>query len=412
MTKPFQLAAAREQSAFQTGQKLGGFTLGSMIGVGVMGEVWEAVHERTDHLVALRIFDLVGVPGGLQSLRHEFEVARALRHTNIVRVYGLKSSEETALLAMELIRGWSLDRLSEILRERSLRFPPAAVLDVGLALVRALDYAWTKPDIDGAPLQLVHRDLAPAKIQVSMMGDVRVGGFSVARTLGSSGRTATGVIKGGIECMSPERMTGSSKLGPPTDLWAVGVILWELATGRAFYGSSRLTRIARTCRERSNVEEAATLAGFFPDLAPIVQRLLARKFEARPQTAAEVLLQLETLAASSPCEGGLQQVAAQVPALERIGDGPGPSPEACSWDEIVVRVGGQRPGIPREGATPRVHEPGRGVCWRPGTLPPAPDDGGQRTQDWTTVPEEDPGGTDDWSTIDETWDKDWEDDDD
>ena len=208
------------------------------------------------------------------------------------------------------------------------------------------------------------------------------------------------MLKGGLESMAPERMLGSRQFGPPTDLWSLGVMLWEMGTGRPFFPSSRLKDIAQTCRARSPDEEATSLAAFFPDAAVLVRGLLQRDHDQRTQRAADVVKELEALAEASPCEGGAQQLMDRIAVLEQMEPTGQTSTEGCTWDAILGTAGPLRV-VPRPGATPRPHRPGRGGCL---SYEPQGAWGRNqvaehfRTADWSILPDDESGRTDDWST--------------
>ena len=399
-----ELREVEERSSFQRGDRLAGFVLHRLIGLSVTGEIWQARHERTQNLVAVRLFGLMGLPGGMETLRHEAELSRHLRHPNIVRVFGLKTSSEAAMLVTELVEGRSLAHLLRTTREHGLSFPPAAALEVALGIARALEHAWDGPDAYGAPYRIVHRDLTASKVLIGWDGQVRIGGFSVARAASDLRRTRTGVIRGELSCMSPERLEGSELLGPPTDLYSLGVLLWEMGSGRPFHQSTRLTSIFRTCRERSPDEEARVVGELIPDAAPLVRRLLQRDFDQRPQLASEVVEELEGLLRTTPCEGGILQLVDRAEVLEAMEPGGEASVGSCPWDTVVELAG--RPRVEaRDGATPRPHPSGPGICGVRRSRS-AREVAEVSTSDWTSLPDDDSTQTADWTALtieDEEW---------
>jgi hypothetical protein len=199
--------------------------------------------------------------------------------------------------------------------------------------------------------------------------------------------------------MAPERLEGSKQLGPPTDLYSLGVLLWEMGAGRPFYDSGRLTSIFRTCRERTPDEEAESLATFIPDVAPLVRRLLQRDFDERPQLASEVVAELERLVAATPCEGGAAQLLDRIEILEAKEPVGGQPPGICPWDAIIEVAGALR-GASRSEGTPRPHDPGLAVCGRRArdrAAAGAEDD--VSTADWSTVGHDRAADTADWSML-------------
>lgn len=338
---PWQRGIESDQSAWKAGTHLGSYRLERLLGTGSFGEVWEAA-DRTvpdaPRRVAVKILSVYGVPGGLAALRHEAEVCADLNHPNIIEVLGVQSSDEAAWIVMEFVPGPTLQQTMRLLAHRGLRLPRAPLLDVGIGICRALGYAWAAAGRDGEPLHILHRNLRPAEVMLSEEGEVKVGGFSLARVAQDDRKTATGVIRGSPTYIPPERWRGSEMNTPVSDLYSLGVLLWELAVGGRFFPKIHVGEMFELLERRTPEEEAAVASVLFPELAPLLESLLQRDPTARPQTVREVRKELQRLRAEIDGEGSMEQFIWMLGALDAEADADqteaGESLE-MAWDQLV-----------------------------------------------------------------------------
>ena len=316
---PWQHGADPSQSAWRPGTRLGTFRLERLLGLGSFGEVWEAAdHTVPDapRRVAVKILSVFGVPGGLEALEREAAVCRELNHPNIIEILGLQSSDDAAWVVMEFVPGPTLQQANRLLADRGLRMPRVPLLDIGIGITRALESAWTATNRDGDVLKIVHRNLRPAEILISEEGLVKVGGFSLARLAEDDRKTSTGVIRGSPTYIPPERWRGSNSYTPASDLYSLGVLLWEAAVGGRFFPKIHVGEMFELIERRTAAEEAAVAGVLFPELAPLLERLLQREPGDRPQTAREVRLELQSLRDSIAGEGTLEQFVWMLGALD------------------------------------------------------------------------------------------------
>ena len=338
---PWQLGVDSDQSAWKPGTHLGSFRLERLLGLGSFGEVWEAA-DRTvpdaPRRVAVKILSVVGVPGGLQGLQREAEICRELNHPNIIEILGVQASEEAAWIVMEFVPGPTLQQAVRMLATQGLRLPRAPLLDVGIGIARALEAAWGAPGRSGESLQIVHRNLRPAEVMLSDEGIVKVGGFSLARLAQDERKTATGVIRGSPTYIPPERWRGSEEYTPASDLYSMGVLLWELAVGGRFFPKIHVGEMFELIDRRTPAEEAAVAAVLYPELAPLLERLLQREPADRPQSAREVRKELQALRASIAGEGTLEQFVWMLGAIDAE-EGSEPAGDVSlelAWDQLVA----------------------------------------------------------------------------
>jgi serine/threonine protein kinase len=247
------------------GDRLGPFVLLSRLGMGGMAQVWAA--EQDGHRVALKLLlpQFSRDEAFRRMLSDEVRILRRIRHRNIIRVYGLHDIDGRLVQALELVDGMSLQTLL-VERQESLPVEVAAYVAhqaaEGLAFARSVD------------VELVHRDVAPANIMVGRDGSVRVLDFGIARARDRATSTAAGVIKGRLEYMAPEQAAGAA-LSDRVDVFALGVVLWEMLAGRRLYRGDGTVETA--LRRRPAPRLAA------PDpLADLVARMLSFPVEHRP----------------------------------------------------------------------------------------------------------------------------------
>jgi serine/threonine-protein kinase len=272
------------------GEHIGRYQLVAELARGGMGIVYVAVTQGPagfSKLVALKELrpELVEDPDALAMFLDEARLAARLTHPNIVLTQDVSENEGRHFIAMEYLEGRSLN---QVLR----RFAPRGGLPHRLALtvlrdvLSALDYAHALTDAGGRPLGFVHRDVSPHNVIVTYDGHTKVIDFGIAKARDSSLETRTGVFKGRASYMAPEQLT--QKADRRTDLFAVGVILFEVATGRRlWHGMTDLEMLG--CLTRGDVPGLSRLGEEVPEpLRRIVKTALAVRPEGRYSTAAEM----------------------------------------------------------------------------------------------------------------------------
>jgi WD40 repeat protein/serine/threonine protein kinase len=219
-----------------------GYEVLGELGQGGMGVVYKARHLRLNRLVALKMI-LAGArarPSDLLRFRFEAEAVAALQHPHIVQLYEVGEADGCPYLTLEYIDGGSLEKRH---RERPCSPREAAGLIQTLAL--AADYAHRRG--------VIHRDLKPANVLLTADHQPKISDFGLAKRLGSErGQTATGNVMGTPSYMAPEQAQGRTReVGPATDVYALGAILYYLLTGRPpFEGDTPLgTLLQVTGRE-------------------------------------------------------------------------------------------------------------------------------------------------------------------
>jgi eukaryotic-like serine/threonine-protein kinase len=258
----------------------GRYELGERLGVGGMSTVRLAHDRRLEREVAVKVLaeHLAEDPQFIARFRREALAAASLVHPNIVQVFDFGLDEPTGrhYIVMERIRGQSA---AEILRDRSILPVPEALAIVSHAC-RGLDYAHRNG--------VVHRDIKPGNLLRSEEGIVKVADFGIARTMGDeSSITQVGSVLGTAAYLAPEQAHGE-EAGPRADLYALGVVTYQLVSGRLPYEAQSLTELALKQQREAPPLLHTLNPEVPPQLAAAVDRALALEAGDRFATAEEM----------------------------------------------------------------------------------------------------------------------------
>ena len=229
-------------------------------------------------------------PQFVQMFIAEARLASRLNHANVVQIFDFGKHDDTYYLAMEYVRGASLWDLRQRCRQEGVPFPATLAAELGAQVARGLHYAHTLSD-RGQKMGVVHRDVTPHNVLLSFDGAVKLTDFGIAKA--QTTHTAPGMLKGKFAYMSPEQARGEA-VDARTDIFALGIVLWELLTGgRLFDGDSELAVLRAV--EQSVIAPPSRLNPDVPqDLSDIVMKALARPLPERFQSAFELERALAT----------------------------------------------------------------------------------------------------------------------
>ena len=265
------------------GDKLGPYEILAPIGAGGMGEVYRARDTKLGREVALKILpaEMAQDPDRLARFQREARAAAALNHPNIVTLHSVEECAGVHFLTMELVDGRTLDQVIP-----KGGFEVERILDMACALAEALAAAHDKG--------LVHRDLKPANIMVTGDGRIKVLDFGLAKdvhtadptdaTATSVGQTQMGVVMGTPPYMSPEQISGRA-LDHRSDIFSLGIILHEMATGRRPFQGDTSAELAASILRDNPPPVSGTRADLPDALASLIQQCLAKDAGERIQTA-------------------------------------------------------------------------------------------------------------------------------
>lgn len=226
-------------------------------------------------------------PEFLRMFLDEARLAGRVRHPNVVPTSDVVEAEGEVLLVMEYVHGDALSRLLRLTRERGLLPSPAVTSAVLSGVLYGLHAAHEATDERGEPLGIVHRDVSPQNVIVGSDGVARLVDFGVAKATGRLQTTSEGQIKGKLSYMPPEQIQGQA-VDRRADLYATGVVLWEMLTGeRLFLGENQGNTIQRVLL--GDVTPPSQLVpGLSPALDDVVLCALAHEPSDRFSTAREM----------------------------------------------------------------------------------------------------------------------------
>jgi serine/threonine protein kinase len=277
-------------------KQFGKYQLLEKVAVGGMAELYRA-KVTGDHgfekLVAIKkiLPHLTGEGNLVKAFIDEAKLAALLQHENIVQIYDFGSMDGEYFIAMEYLFGKDLRRLIHKARENAVPLSLENTLYIISRICAGLDYSHNLRDLQGKPLNIIHRDINPQNIFITYEGQVKIIDFGIAKAASHNSTTHDGLIKGKLAYMSPEQARGQT-IDRRSDIFSTGIILYELLTGeRMFQGE--------TMHIYTQVREAAyePLQNLMPDLPgklhKVVELSLAKEPNDRYQSCGEMLGDLE-----------------------------------------------------------------------------------------------------------------------
>ena len=272
------------------------------IAAGGMGEVYRAHDAVLDREVAVKVLhpSLAGDAGFVERFRREARSAAGLNHANVVHVHDWGAVDGIYFMVMEYVRGQSL---RDVLNAEGL-LAPATAADVLVQVLAALDHAHRKG--------IVHRDVKPENIMLTPDGVAKVTDFGLARAYADGRSTQAGTVTGTVQYLAPEQLQGEPA-DPRTDLYSLGIVAYELLTGRVpFEGETQMAIAYRHLRERvprASARNPAVPAGVDGWVASMTEK----DRELRPESAAEARRDLLAEAGSLPSAASIADVVQVAP---------------------------------------------------------------------------------------------------
>jgi serine/threonine protein kinase len=264
-------------------QHIGRYEIVRELGRGAMGVVFKARDPLIGRSVAVKTITagVANNPDLLERFHREAKSAGLLQHPNIVTVYELAESDGSPFIAMEYLEGESLEQVIA----SCLPLPLAQKLGYFVQACRAFDYAHSRG--------VVHRDIKPGNIMITIDGAVKVVDFGIARIMDTS-KTQTGSLLGTLAYMSPEQLRGQPA-DERCDIWSLGAVLYEcLAYRKPFTGENHGALIRSILDDQPpSLRELAPECP--PNLETVVERALCKDVSARYQTMERLLLDLEPI---------------------------------------------------------------------------------------------------------------------
>lgn len=280
--------------------RIGHYTILRRLATGEMAEIFLA------RVVGLAGFEkLVVVKRMLPQLLHDAELvalflhearlAALLQHSNVVQVFDVGVVEDSYFFAMEFVHGKDARQILKAAADRRVQIP----LDVALTIVRdvcaGLHYAHEKLGQDGKPLGIIHRDVSPSNVLVSYDGGVKLVDFGIAKARSRTTQTGASRVRGTISYMSPEQWR-SKPLDRRSDLFSLGIVLYELTTTSRLFRGSKDFAVMRKVMEEPVPSPSSVRPDYPPGLAAIVEKALDRDRDLRYASAEQLQMDIETFA--------------------------------------------------------------------------------------------------------------------
>jgi TonB family protein len=273
---------AADEAQEPTGNEFGQYVLEEHIATGGMAEVYKARMmgmEGFQKTVAIKriLSHLTDNDEFVRMFIDEAKLAAQLNHNNIIHIYDLGKIDRSHYIAMEFISGRDLRSILQECRERGLHVPVALVLYISTLLASALDYAHKKRDFENRDLGLVHRDVSPQNVLISLEGDIKLCDFGIAKAASKASHTRAGALKGKLQYMSPEQAWGKD-IDHRSDIFSLGLVLYEMLTlEKVFAGDSELSVLEQVRNPRVSAPSSAN-----PDVEPEMDRIILKAL--RPET--------------------------------------------------------------------------------------------------------------------------------
>ncbi|MBI1259508.1 MAG: protein kinase [Chloroflexi bacterium] len=265
------------------GQQLGDYTIESLLGQGGMARVYRAVDPNLNRVVAIKVIDpgVVEDPEYTRRFKREAQTVAKLNHPNIVSLYQFGLSGTVYFMAMAFIDGVDLDWLINDYGHDSHNMGYPDLLRIITQVASALDYAHGQG--------VIHRDIKPGNILLNRQGRAFLTDFGLVRDMAIP---TLGEIFGSPKYMSPEQAINSANAVPQSDLYSLGIVLYEMVTGHVPFSGGHPNDIALMHIE----EPPPSPRQFNPSLSPALEAIILKLLEKRPedrfQTGAEVVNKL------------------------------------------------------------------------------------------------------------------------
>ena len=309
-------------------------------------------------------------PEFIEMFLEEARLAARIHHPNVVPILEIGQSDQGYYIVMEYVEGDTLGRLLARSAQTGVRLPVKVGLRVMIDMLAGLDAAHELKDDDSNPFGIVHRDISPQNVLVGVDGSSRLSDFGVARATSKLSTTRTGQLKGKLAYMAPEQARGHKDVDRRADIFASGIVLWEvLACRRLFKGDGEADTLNRVMNEP--IPPVRSAAPTIPAaLEAVVAKALERDRNKRYNTAAEFADSLERASRVVGALGTHKDVAQHLEAVlgteisqqrdvvrawlarsepSRHGMEPPIRPEATSVTRIEGKVDGSSPPSPERG---------------------------------------------------------------
>ncbi|MBA2663987.1 MAG: serine/threonine protein kinase [Bradymonadaceae bacterium] len=309
-------------------ETLGKYTLVRHIATGGMAEIWLAEQKGpggfNKELVIKRILPHLARDQHFTNMfLDEARLVAQLSHPHIGQIYELGELDGNYFIAMEFIDGLDLSKLLQLMHERGEQLPVELAVRIVCDVLAALDFAHEYTDRDGTAIGLVHRDISPQNVLVSNDGIVKLVDFGVAKAAVNQSKTEAGAVKGKFAYMAPEQIQNVQPLDRRVDVFAMGVLLYELLTGVKPFGDDLL---AVSQILQSHAQDPRIHRADLPEpVLHAIQHALAKDRDERYASADAMLRDLENFLYQNNLVASARELSAFVRQLRGL-----PTPRATA----------------------------------------------------------------------------------
>ncbi|MGH1342663.1 MAG: serine/threonine protein kinase [Nannocystales bacterium] len=272
--------------------QLGKYDLLERLAVGGMAELFlarsKARHGFQKTVVLKRILpSFAEQPDFVQMFLTEAKLAAGLHHPNIAQVFDFGEDDGSFFFTMEFVAGRNVRQVLLSGHQNKSPMPLSCALRIVDNVAAGLHHAHETRDVDGNPLEIVHRDVSPSNVLVTYDGNIKLVDFGIAKIAARGPGTVAGSLKGKVSYMSPEQCRGEL-VDRRSDIFSLGTLLWELSTGRKLFGLDTLGLELLKQVERAEIPPPTEVVqNYPPELERIVLRAMKRDREDRYATAQE-----------------------------------------------------------------------------------------------------------------------------
>ena len=290
--------AFRRASTTPASYSIGNYDVVSKLATGGMGEVFLAkqrgpVAFSRDVVLKKLHPSFTNDPQFVEMFVNEARLSAHLTHPNIIHIYEL-FEDDGYVMAMEYVRGGTVLRLLRAAAAAGEALPYGPAVRIAIAVCEALHHAYNVADDTGTPRRIIHRDVSPSNVLVSYDGQVKLADFGVAKALDVDATQGTS-IKGKYGYLSPEQIR-CQPLDQRSDLFSLGIILWEMTTGRALFRRDNDVAMMYALVEEKVPRPSDKIADYPADLEAVVMKALERERDNRYADALELANELRKIA--------------------------------------------------------------------------------------------------------------------
>jgi serine/threonine protein kinase/Tfp pilus assembly protein PilF len=255
------------------------------LGKGGMGKVYRAFDKKLNEEVAIKLIkpEIASDKKTVERFRNELRLARKISHRNIGRMYELMEYMDVHYISMEYVPGQDLRSL--------IRQTGKLTAETAVSIAKEICEGLSEAHRMG----VIHRDLKPSNVLIDKNGDAKIMDFGIARSLKSKGITGTRMMIGTPEYMSPEQVDGEGEIDQRSDIYSLGVILYEMLTGRVPFDGETPLSVAYKHKNKTPPDPKEFNTQITNELSVLILKCLEKDKEARYQSAGEVRSQLEEI---------------------------------------------------------------------------------------------------------------------